>query len=176
MEPKKFWTIPMKIALTIALAVLFFWLFGCSCPQEINVVYLPVPLSASGDTDVQFLQSSYRNFNEQYFNNHLDKNTKISVELGGENMADTWCDNDDGTGCTIKFNLHYVASPRVGQSTLLHEMCHVKIWSKNLPQNRPEFTDQQHYDHGRLWRTCMLNLDSQGAFREINIDYYREAF
>lgn len=168
---KKFWTVWKQIAFTIMLAILAVVLFGCSPPSE-KFVDVPLPSASNGETDAAYLQHLYEIYNEQYFQNHLDKAPKINIELTGNNMADTWCDNPDGTGCAIRFNMHYVAAPRVGQTTILHEMCHIKVWPQTFA-NQPLLPSTV-YDHGRSWRSCMLALDMQGAFRQINIDFYNE--
>lgn len=162
-----FWTLGKKMAVTIILAIFVWWLFGCSRPQK---------LAMEGDHDIDaiYLQRLYASYNEQYFGNRLTKTPKIDIENGGPDMADTWCDNEDGTGCHISFYMHYSAAPRVAQSVLLHEMCHVKTWSKSLDKDRPVMVELQTFAHGTPWRSCMLGLDAEGAFREINIDFYTE--
>lgn len=162
---KPFWTLPKKVVFTILLAVLAFWLFGC-CPS--------VSTTSHGETDTAYLQQLFAIYNDQYFNNHLPKVPKIDTENGGPDMADSWCDDEQGTSCHISFNLHYTAAPRTSQAVLLHEMCHIKVWSKDLAKNKPAMMSESEYFHGHLWRSCMLSLDSEGAFREINIDYYQE--
>ena len=163
-------TVKDIIILTILLAVLTSLLFGCSSPEPVSI---SEPSPVNGDTDVTYLKQLYKTYNEEFFNNHLPKDTEITTELGGvDDMANTWCKKDDGTACKIQFNLHYVAAPRSAQATLLHEMCHVRVWSKVLPDARPAIIDQNVYYHGRTWRSCMLAVDAAGAFRQINIDYY----
>jgi hypothetical protein len=169
---KKFWTVPKKVILVIMLAIWASWMFGGSHPLD-KSIDLPKPMASNGDIDTAYLQKLYVIYNDQYFDNRLTKTPEINVELNSEDMADTQCD-DSAADCEIRFNLHYTAAPRVAQQALLHEMCHIRNWSKNLPQDRPAFMDQKAYDHNRGWRTCMLALDAAGAFRQINIDYYRE--
>jgi predicted SprT family Zn-dependent metalloprotease len=79
-------------------------------------------------------------------------------------MATTWCTSG---GCILSFNTRYVLAPRVADSTMLHEMCHMKLWDE-------ENTKGQQIYHGAVWQKCMLQLDAQGVFREIIIDNYKE--
>ena len=167
---KPFWTTWKKIVFTIALAVLFWALLGCSQPYHETVIEIATPATSNGDTDAAFLQHAYASYNDQLFGNHLTKTPKIDVDLHNSDMANTTCD-DDGTNCTLSFNLKYVAAPRAAQAVLLHEMCHIKVWSKHLSNEHDAGSE---FYHDRSWRTCMLGLDAQGAFRQINIDYYHE--
>lgn len=151
-----------KFLLVILAAVLCSWLFGCKREH-----YVSVPSPANGTTDVAHLQQAYAVYNEGYFQNKLTKTPVIDMlETDDGNMASTLCDVD--RSCIIHFNLKFVLAPRVGDQTLLHEMCHVQTWMQDMDRNGDQV------DHGRHWRSCMLNLDAQGAFREILIDDYTE--
>ncbi len=85
--------------------------------------------------------------------------------LEKKEMATTWCTK---SGCILSFNPKYVLAPRVADSTMLHEMCHLKLWDKEVD------TKGTQVYHGKMWQNCMLQLDAQGIFREIIIDNYRE--
>jgi hypothetical protein len=167
---KPFWTTWKKIAVTILLAVIAFLLFGCSSPS-------PVPCDTTNEgqqTSVPFLEAQYHAYNESYFSNRLPAHVDIALDLGGDRMAETWCKDRDGQDCQIRFNMRYSAAERTSLEVLAHEMCHMKVWSKNLPQDKPEFQTQLQYDHNRIWRSCMVELDSAGLFRDIIIDNYDE--
>jgi len=126
----------------------------------------------AGDTDQKYLERQYRVYNQQYFDNKLPE-PKIDTRLNNLYEAQTVC-NTDGNNCSISFNLHYVAARRTAQGTLLHEMCHIKTWTKHLNSSLlPPSADSEFY-HDKSWRGCMLQLDAQGVFRVINIDFYRE--
>lgn len=143
-----------KILLTIALAILCSWLFGCA--QE--------PVRPSSGTkghriDAAYLQSLYELYNATYFNNKLPKDVMIdTLETNPEFMAGT---SKVGSSFLIQFNGYYVTAERTAQLTMQHEMCHVKTWGLELD------------DHGRAWRGCMLQLDMQGAVRLVLIDGYQ---
>jgi hypothetical protein len=170
----QFWTTPKKIAFTIALAVIVWMLVGCNPYANDKFFPMPLPSPSGGDTDAMYLQHLYATYNEQYFHNRLTTTPYITMDLANENEADTECTGDDGSGCTIRFNLHYVAAPRTAQSVLLHEMCHIKVWKTHISQAVFPPDSSSEFYHDRVWRSCMLSLDAEGAFRVINIDYYRE--
>lgn len=174
-QSEKFWTNPKKVALVVILAVIVSILFGCAAPISTDKVFnMPIPTSANGDTDAAYLQHLYETYNEQYFNNHLTRIPKIDVDNHtARNEADTGCD-DDAIECTISFNLHFTAAPRTAQSVLLHEMCHIKVWKSHVTHDRFPPDPASEFYHDRSWRSCMLALDAAGAFRVINIDFYRE--
>jgi hypothetical protein len=154
-----------KILLTIFLAVLAVWLFGCE-KRPNREHYVSVPSVSSGEVNVSYLEGVYPSFNEGYFHNKLLKNPKIDM-LEEMYMASTMC-HEDG-GCVIHFNPKYVLAPRTAQLVMLHEMCHIETWSTDVVTFGGK-TEQA--DHGKVWRSCMLRLDMEGAFREIIIDNY----
>ena len=151
-----------KILLVILLAVLCSWLFGCSEEH-----YVPLPSTTNGVVDTPYLQSLYQAYNAGYFRNRLPKDVEINdFESNPNFMATTMC-TEDGK-CVIQFNPHFIVAPRTAELTMQHEMCHVKTWGKDVD------TLGKQIDHGRSWRTCMLQLDAEGAVREVLIDDYRE--
>ena len=126
-----------------------------------------------GDVDEAYLGRLFASYNDLYFDNKLPKDTKFFNTLGGDNMADTECD-ELGQNCVVRFNPHYTAAVRVAEGTMLHEMCHMKVWTRVLESNRPPMADKVQYDHdNKPWQSCMLSMDAMGAFRHINIDYYQ---
>lgn len=158
-----------KILLVIALAVFVssglcvesIWMRGTSeSPVFQNVTFAPTVAVTEA-----YLKKLYAIDNETFFQNKLLKNPSIDL-LEEHDMASTMC-HENGS-CELKFNLRYVAAPRVAMFTMLHEQCHIKTWGKDLD------TLGQEIAHGKLWRSCMLQLDMQGAFREIIIDNYSE--
>lgn len=168
MEQTKFWTFWKKAAVVVVLAVIAFLLFGCSDSMS-STSYSSLD---GPEATVNFVHTNYRSYNDQYFHNQLPPNVDISLDLGGNAMAETYCLNDNGTDCTIRFNMHYSAAERVADENLLHEMCHIKVWSQTLPQNRPQLMDKLAYDHSRAWRACMEGLYVNGVFHDLIIDNY----
>jgi SprT-like family protein len=159
-----------KVLLTILLAALCWFLFGCEKTQPCAYLgrehFVTAPLSESSETDLPYLRHLYKTYNEDYFHNHLQKDTKIDMDEE-KYMATTDC-KSWGVGCRISFNLKYTRAHRVADFTMLHEMCHMKAWMKEMDGFG------QQVEHGKVWRGCMLQLDAEGAFREIIIDNYRE--
>jgi hypothetical protein len=155
-----------KFLLTVVLAVLWWLAFGCStAPTVERERYAVPPVIFGDDTTLDYLQRLYPVYNEVYFDNKLPKDTVIDLSEAHD-MATTVCD-PSGTGCSIRFNLKYVAAPRTAQTTMLHEMCHIKTRSA-------EFAAVGSYNqHSKIWRSCMLTLDMQGAIRDILIDNYQ---
>jgi hypothetical protein len=167
-----------KVLITILLAVIASWLFGCGKGPEHSTrhnpcflehfVTIPAPTNADRLPDAAYFQSAYAVYNDAYFQNKLPKVITIDLlEPNNEFMASTMCDVA-GTVCTIHFNMKYVSADRVAKLTLKHEMCHVKTWMKDMDSLGVQ------NDHGRVWRACMLQLDMQGAFRQDIIDGYAE--
>lgn len=155
-----------RIVITIILAVICSALFGCSessdpIPAHPGDRFVAQPIGGD-ETTVEYLQDSYRIYNEEYFHNKLTKTPTIRIATNIVAMADTVCDFGS---CTMRFNIRYAAAPRMASLDLLHEMCHIKVWGQ-------EGTGQD--SHDRVWRSCMLSLDMQGAFRELLIDRYQE--
>lgn len=148
-----------KVLLTILLAVLYSFLFGCSSQRIPTEHIIPLPENSGRDTTIAYLQKLYPIYNQEYFQNKLPE-TKIDL-YEDRAMATTLCESG-GVNCSISFNLRYVVAPRVSQFTMIHEMCHIKTW------------DAEKDVHGRIWRACMLQVDMQGGFRQIIIDGYGE--
>jgi len=101
----------------------------------------------------------YADYNSGYFQDKLPKNVIIDYDEH-EYLASTMLTNNGRF--RISFNKDYASSPRVAHLFLLHEMCHIKTWDEwdNLS------------DHGPHWRSCMLVLDFDNAFRRELIDGY----
>ena len=142
-----------KILLVILAAVAFHWL-----EQRLQPCSIATPVASLSTKD---LQTAYTAFNEHYFGNQLPKDAE--VDYGEYNPAYMGSTNTLPDGrFHIALNELYVSGSRTALLTILHEMCHEKVWNTE--------TDA----HGKRWRSCMLGLDAQGAFREQLIDGYRE--
>lgn len=114
------------------------------------------------------LYDRYEEYNQQYFGNKLPKEIIIDHNES-KMMASTMYIGGEVQRFQISFNDKYTAANRVSDEILLHEMCHVKTWDEQ-PTNG---TLDQSARHGQRWRSCMLQLDLQGAFRNIIIDGYQ---
>jgi hypothetical protein len=154
-----------KILITILLALLYFALiqhFNDNGPIRVELPLVPAQKSIGGPYD---LKAIYSEFNEQYFYNRLPKDVLIDFSETENYMATTIMMSDERFH--IRFNPKYVNAERVVRETMLHEQCHIKTfkWELSLEDIRTK-------QHGREWRACMLQLDTQGAFRRELIDYY----
>lgn len=122
------------------------------------VLVLSYSVSANRSEDAE----TYQEFNTQYFGNRLPKNILIDDALDDPNKIATTMKMEDGR-FHIQFNLNYARAYRVRRMVMLHEQCHVQEWSEvsvGFPVS----------EHGKRWRTCMLMLDAEGAFRSEWID------
>jgi len=140
-----------RVLITIGLAVL--------CSRWVQLCGAPIP--TTGALSVSQLRQAYEEFNEEYFANSLPKDTVVDYgEYDFNDMASTQRLPD--RRFHIALNESYTGGARVARLMILHEDCHIKTWL------------QEPAKHGKLWRSCMLQLDLQGAFREQLIDGYRE--
>ena len=106
------------------------------------------------------LNDFYQTANNAYFGDRLPKDTILDwTETRSLYMATT---TKVGSGFHVAFNPAYIASTRYIHLTEYHEMCHIESWIE-----RPD-------EHGPKWRTCMLRLETAGAFRREIIDGYKE--
>jgi hypothetical protein len=107
------------------------------------------------------LNKWYQIYNSEFFNDKLPKNTVIDwSEYDDSRMASTSVLPDGRFH--ISLNEKYCLANRVARIVLKHEACHVATFS--------EITLDPKSNHGPRWRTCMLNLYQQGAFKGDLID------
>jgi len=161
-----FWTTPKKIALTVVLAILFWFLSGLFIPKEVSYAR-PDLLNGSGHTDLAYIKKSFAQYDETHFQGRL-KERVVSIDLNEiypDFMGSTHCD-EEGKNCEMHFNLELVLAPRSADLVLLHEMCHVKTWNHDI------YPEGGMIEHGPSWRACMLQVDQAGEFRRILIDGY----
>lgn len=139
-----------KILITVLLAALYFCLTQRVRPAVQGPALSPEQLS-----------QWYAGYNDEYFSGRLPSDTVIDYsEHDNEYMGSTdyWADDKK---FHISLNLKYTVAGRIALETLLHESCHIETWGERQ-------------EHGPLWRSCMLRLDAQGAFRKLFIDKYQE--
>jgi len=141
-----------KILITIALAGLYFALSQ----------HLSAPAVAGKDLPKD-LDKWYAVYNTEFFDDKLPRNPVIDWgEYDGNRMASTTVLPDGRFH--IAFNEKYCLAERTARLVLLHEQCHVQTFS--------EVNRDPKSEHGPRWRTCMLNLYQQGAFKKTLIDGY----
>lgn len=155
-----------KIILTILMAAITFWLFGCASKTRRND-------TANRNSRLPaHLDKWYAAYNEEYFNNTLPKDVVIDWGLSGEESIATTIRMSDKR-FHIAFNDFYARAERVAHTTLLHEMCHIPTYDEDEGADGafPDLTQIQR-THGPQWRACMLRIDGMGAFRRELIDGY----
>jgi predicted SprT family Zn-dependent metalloprotease len=133
-----------------------------------TILCLSVFASYANSAKRDRLYDKYEEYNQQYFGNKLPKDIIIDHNEP-EMMASTMYLGGNAGRFLISFNDKYTAAERVADTTLLHEMCHVKTWDEQPTSG----TFDQSSRHGPRWRSCMLQLDMQGAFRYELIDGYQ---
>jgi hypothetical protein len=164
-------TTSQKVLLTILLAVAAVLLLGNGPRWREHLLEIEPPRSADHTTDIEFLQRAFRVYNHEYFQDRL--NTPAFNTDEEQMQATTHC-YDGGVNCTLSFNLFYLRSSRNAEIAVLHEQCHMKTWDDD--QNGFILSaDAVSRHHAKKWRACMIDLDNQGAFRNILIDFYKGA-
>ena len=149
-----------KLFIVLALVLCGWWMLGCGSNEKRAATSILVP-----EVTTAYLKNLYAIDNERYFQNSLPKDPDIDM-TEKLYMASTVC--EDGS-CVLKFNPRYTSAFRIADFTMLHEQCHIKTWGMEIdPITKKEVV------HGKVWRSCMLQLDAAGAFREIIIDNYSE--
>ncbi len=136
-----------KILIAVAAALVYFY-----CQQRFGA-----PCLTKSDLPKD-LDKYYAQYNSEFFNDKLPRDVVIDWgEYGNDAMATT-SKLPDGR-FHIALNERYSSAGRVARLILFHEACHVQTWGEQ-PANV----------HGPRWRTCMLNLYQQGAFKRDLID------
>lgn len=150
-----------KVALVILLVLWYFLLCLHFCPKK-----EPVTLPALSNVDLpKDLDKWFEGTNSEFFDEKLPKDTVIDWgEYDNDRMGSTTILPDGRFH--IAFNEKYCLATRVAHLVLLHEECHVFTFSE-IKKNDPAS------EHGPRWRTCMLNLYQQGAFKSDLIDGYK---
>jgi hypothetical protein len=138
-----------KILITIAAALLYFYLVQSHGAPSVAAVYSEAELPAV-----------YADLNEEYFDGQLPKDAAVDFAERDDRYAAMTRQIASGR-FHIALNKDYVAAMETTRLAILHEDCHVKTWGQELDQ------------HGRLWLSCMLALDAEGAFRDQIIYRYR---
>lgn len=146
-----------KIVITIALAMLAVWLqdqWDKHCHASVG--------------RCEGLNAWYDEYNANYFENELPKNVVIDYGEYNPDFMATTSKMSDGR-FHIAFNEEFTKAPRVAHIVLYHEMCHVKTFDEDDLETKYSLGGS----HGPRWRTCMLILDAEGAFRHELIDAYK---
>lgn len=120
-------------------------------------------LCASPSRDNTRLQQDYADFNSAFFNGQLPPGVRISwtdipLKNGNYVMGKTNENLIDGN-FTIDIDTKSNIAMNTAETTLLHEMCHVKSMDYALSHNQNE--------HGLAFKSCLVDLELQGAFTDL---------
>lgn len=162
-----------KVLFTIILAMAVALLCGNGPHWREHLVEIEAPNNPSYTPNLDWYQRMFTVYNREYFHGRLNMPTIHVQEIPGlQNEATTIC-TDNGTNCVMEFAPVFNAAPRDAAQHLLHEMCHERTWpddQSGLVLHTDDLTR-----HGKHWRGCMIDLDNQGAWRNIIIDFYKGA-
>ena len=110
------------------------------------------------------LQQDYADYNQAFFNNTLPKNVPVTwsdiprTKDGRYVMGNTHEDVVSGT-FLIRIDTKSNITMVTADTTLLHEMCHVKTYDRTVELDQDM--------HGPLFKACLVNLQMQGAFTDL---------
>lgn len=91
-----------------------------------------------------------------YFNQSLPADVVITHELKDDRFMGV--SYRAGGKYWIEINPKYEPSPKQSKAILLHEMCHIELWTEG--EDEPD-------DHGPKWQHCMHGLANMGAYESL---------
>jgi SprT-like family protein len=110
------------------------------------------------------LQRDYADYNQAFFSNKLPKNVKVQwLDIPKDKndlyvMGNTDFNTVDRT-YRIDIDTKSNIAIATADTTLLHEMCHVKTMAWALSHNQD--------GHGPAFKACIVDLELQGAFTDL---------
>ena len=110
------------------------------------------------------LQQDYADYNQAFFDNTLPKNVVVTwsdipkSKDGRFVMGNTHEEIIGGT-FSIQIDTKSNIAWATADTTLLHEMCHVKTYDRTVELDQDM--------HGPLFKACIVNLELQGAFTDL---------
>ena len=128
------------------------------------IIFSGSALRAQYTHDNGRLQQDYADYNQAFFNNTLPKNVPVTwsdiprTKDGRYVMGNTHEDVVSGT-FLIRIDTKSNITMVTADTTLLHEMCHVKTYDRVVELGQ-DF-------HGPLFKACLVNLQMQGAFTDL---------
>jgi hypothetical protein len=118
--------------------------------------------------DVAFLQKTYAEYNDTYFEGKLPRDTAIFYAPDPDeatNVADTKCSLDPQTmqpmNCSIYIAPYTNRAKSVATESLVHEMCHIETYQKGVINTNDDVS------HGKVWTACMLRIAEAGGFQGV---------
>jgi hypothetical protein len=112
------------------------------------------------------LAGCYAEFNTQYYDGKLPKDTVIELTskqiFVAQTSRVTTYGNVISTHFLIRINTDYATEGVFEVAVLAHEMCHVKVWDEETT-------------HGNVWENCMFDLSKKNFYENVFIlTYSRE--
>jgi len=110
------------------------------------------------------LQATYAEYNESFFNNSLPKNTTVQwadIPMTADDHFLMGVTHENFENATFKIDIDTKSNITwvTADTTLLHEMCHVKT---------TKFAREHDQDlHGPAFKACIVDLEMQGAFTDL---------
>lgn len=126
------------------------WAYQFHTTHHRQTVSVPSP---KGDT--VDLAKLYSNYNDFWFDNTLPKDMQFYWDNAEGNIAVTKGLLGD-KAVSIHFNPYYNRAGATTEMSMLHEQCHIKLW-----------TDPTAALHGETFEKCMLDLATRGAMRGV---------
>ena len=126
------------------LIVLAFWSFLHAHPR-----------AAQANVTQSRLQNDYALFNGAWFGGKLPDDTSVVYDQVPDGRDVVGLTNWDGTRFVIYIVPRYNLAQSTADETVLHEMCHVFTWNREV------------IDHGPRFQQCMLDLADDGALAHI---------
>lgn len=153
---QNFLIVGILLASAFILATYFLQIYHDLTHQELKLAPAKAKIDLPKDLD-----KWYSIYNSEYFGDKLPKDTVIDWSEYDPNRMSSTSVLPDGR-FHIAFSEKYCLADRTAHIVLLHEDCHIATFS--------EITRDPKSEHGPRWRTCMLNLYQQGAFKKDLID------
>jgi hypothetical protein len=146
-------TLRWKILITVLLAVIFVWVFGCASQIEHD----RIPDDYKPTTGK--LWAEYRAINELAFDGGLpEKETSIELtELDGD-MGDVIMPTDGGP-YYIHIDRKRHPLEKEAEITLIHEVCHQYDQIHKISEGLDS--------HGVGFQNCMLHVAQRGGFNDL---------
>ena len=150
---KALWNARWKIIITIVLAILVSYLFGCSGSRRASKIVDHSPTLGE-------LVNAYRTLNDDYFYGGLpiSKTTIVLGDLTAQDDTAMIEIRDDGTWLiTIDRGMH--KTEKQAEMSLIHEMCH----QEDFQGKANEGLD----GHSYAFQACMVSVAERGGFKDL---------
>jgi SprT-like family len=100
------------------------------------------------------LQEDYSKFNSAWFAGNLPVNVIVEYTAAPYKLHVMGLTDVVDGHFVIYIDPKYHADSKAADMTLLHEICHIRVWDVAVAGN----------EHGAPWKACMVELAENGAF------------